>query len=115
MSELIELTCDHPTHDYDAPYDAVLNGEHYGYPKCCVYEFLEWASAWDMLQLLAAHTLTWVDHPRQERKLNGTGYVPCAYHHLNFSEDALVELIATNRKCPLPFPRDELETEAGIQ
>ena len=59
-------------------------GEYLGFPKCCIDEFI------------------YVD-TAPTRKLNGTGYVPCALCNEK-SEDELVSEISKNRKCEEPFP-----------
>ena len=62
-------------------------GKQLGYPKCCIDSFCD---------------LAHLDEP--SRKLNGTGYIPCAQCNEKSEED-LVRVIKANRDPSLmPFP-----------
>lgn len=63
-------------------------GKHLGYPSCCIEDFIR---LWDV----------W---PKPKRKLDGTGYRPCAECNENFTVSQLVENIQAKRECPTPFP-----------
>ena len=67
-----------------------LWGRYFGFPECCVKSFL---------------TMEHVGGP--DRKLWGTGYVPCLICNEK-SEDELVETINSTRKSKLPFPDMEV-------
>jgi hypothetical protein len=62
-------------------------GTLYGYPQCCINEFLIEAGN------------------QHGRKLKGTGYVPCRGCNKKDKKE-LLEVIRINRKFPLPFPED---------
>ena len=61
-------------------------GKQYGYPQCCIDEFLQ-------LKHLG-------DGPR---KLCGTGYIPCVECNKK-TEQELIDVINANRTHPTPFP-----------
>lgn len=63
------------------------NGELYGYPTCCVKSFIS-----DMVDF---SRLT--DPSRLERKLIGTGYIPCSECDNNYSEEELIAIINESR------------------
>lgn len=65
-------------------------GEYFGYPKCCIAEFIEF--------VLSRGTIK-----REKRKLNGSGYVPCAKCN-KLTKQQLIRNIQTNRKHNEPFP-----------
>lgn len=50
-------------------------------------------------------------YPKVDRKLKGTGFVPCAVCNLK-SEEEILEEISRNRVCPVPFPEGD---DAGIE
>ena len=64
-------------------------GEYYGYPPCCIAEFLEFV-------LFGYKNGTYPD--REDRKLNGSGYVPCIECSKKTEAELLIT-IAVNRKC----------------
>lgn len=69
-------------------------GKYFGYPKCCVEEFLKF------------------EHMQDVRKLYGTGFIPCKKCNETKSRRELKSEIARNRICPTPFPKQEdLDTE----
>jgi hypothetical protein len=70
-------------------------GTYFGYPSCCIDEFIAYA--------LDSDNLNRPTRPR--RQFHGTGYVPCAACDTK-SRDALLETIAKNRKHSRPFPDD---------
>jgi hypothetical protein len=63
-------------------------GKYYGFPKCCVDEFISGASM------------------GQTRKFDGTGYIPCEYCNENVEKDELISYINENRLHPTCFPED---------
>lgn len=69
-------------------------GYFYGFPKCCIDEF---ALLLDECE------------DRSNRKLDGTGYVPCEKCNEK-SEEELVSTIKSNRLYDVPFPS---ETDFG--
>lgn len=66
-----------------------IRGRYYGYPECCIESFIN-------LEHLGS----------PDRKLKGTGYVPCAKCDSK-TEVELIDIINSNRKAPRPFPREE--------
>lgn len=73
-----------------------IRGRYYGFPECCIQSFL---------------TLSHVGGP--DRKLDGTGYIPCLDCNEK-SEEELIAQITANRKSRLPFPKtekDKIENE----
>lgn len=68
--------------------DVINDGILFGYPKCCIDEFVYKER----------------DEEKVIRKLFGTGYVPCAVCHESKTEQELVDAINKNRNLPLPFP-----------
>lgn len=67
------------------------NGVRYGFPKCCVDEFVG--------RLYTSSLI------REKRKLDGTGFVPCVVCNETKTEEQLVQEIAVNRNHGLPpFP-----------
>lgn len=69
-------------------------GEWFGYPECCIADFLGF---------VLAH-MKGEEPKREVRKLNGTGYVPCPTCNKK-TEKELRAVINSNRKEPLPFPQ----------
>ena len=66
-----------------------LWGRYFGFPECCVKSFLTMEHVGGL-----------------DRKLWGTGYIPCLKCNEK-SEDELVETINSTRKSRLPFPNEE--------
>lgn len=66
-------------------------GLHLGYPECCVESFID--------DVVSGGFLT-----RGERKLSGTGFVPCAKCDECMTEEQLKNKINENRKHPTTFP-----------
>ena len=64
-------------------------GEYFGYPKCCRDSF---------------ETLEHVDG--DDRKLDGTGYIPCLACNEK-SEEELIAVITANRRATTKFPKEE--------
>lgn len=72
--------------------DWTMRGITYGYPPCCVGEFI--------IRCVKNE----LKHPK--RKFHGTGYVPCVKCD-TLSEQELLEYITANRDPELPiFPND---------
>jgi len=65
-----------------------------GYPTCCIKEFEEYFNA-----IKSGNY-----KPREDRKLKGTGYVPCETCNEKYSESQLIENIEENRVYRVPFP-----------
>lgn len=70
-------------------------GAYFGYPSCCVQEFVDFVKHLDSGKHI----------DRGLRKLTGTGYVPCVKCNEKSEQDLLSE-IAKNRAHPEPFPLD---------
>lgn len=70
-----------------------IRGRYYGFPECCIESFL---------------TLSHVSGP--DRKLDGTGYVPCLKCNEK-SEEELIQIINSNRRSPRPFPEDNWDLD----
>jgi len=71
-------------------------GEYFGYPPCCIADFIEYVLVYQKGQAPI----------RGQRKLTGTGYVPCP----KCNEKSVAELlsyIAANRQHPKPFPNQD--------
>lgn len=68
-----------------------LSGVYYGYPPCCIEEFIAYAESGNFSD-------------RPDRKLNGTGYVPCKSCNEK-SEKELVKDINRNRLHWQKFPK----------
>ncbi len=62
-----------------------LYGVFFGYPPCCIREFV-------------------TDFKRTNRKLRGTGYIPCKKCNKTYTEQQLARRIALHRNCSIPFP-----------
>ena len=70
------------------------DGRKYGYPQCCIDSFCDDLS--DMSKLMSEE--------RGNRKLTGTGYIPCPDCNEKYSVDELVDNINTKRNSQLePF------------
>lgn len=65
-----------------------IMGKYYGFPQCCVNEFVSGASM------------------GQTRKFEGTGYIPCEHCNENVEKDKLITYINENRLHPTCFPED---------
>ena len=74
----------------------LLSGVYYGYPKCCIEEFIQ--------QYESGEYIT-----RGNRKLKGTGYIPCVKCN-NLSEAALKHEINSARLHWEPFPKQGPDT-----
>lgn len=66
-------------------------GLHLGYPECCVESFI--------IDVALCRFLT-----RPERKLSGTGFIPCAKCDECMTEEQLIKRINEARKHPTKFP-----------
>lgn len=69
-------------------------GLYYGYPKCCIVSFIRDRYSMGFLM-------------RGERRLSGTGFVPCADCSARYTDLELIARINANRGCPKPFPVSE--------
>lgn len=66
-------------------------GKKFGYPTCCIEEFIFCLN-------------TGLFFKREPRKLQGTGYIPCAICNSKYTTEQLVENINVNRdKSLIPF------------
>jgi hypothetical protein len=65
-----------------------IEGEKYGYPQCCIDEFILWAGT------------------QGPRKFDGSGYKPCIKCNKK-SHEELIEVIKSNRKYHHKFPVGE--------
>ena len=81
--------------DKERENDIREDGENFGYPKCCIDAFV---NTYDNFNDLS------YDDGRSERKLFGSGFVPCVKCHETKTEQQLVDEINANRKFPLRFP-----------
>jgi hypothetical protein len=63
-------------------------GRFFGYPECCIKEFVETFGL-----------------PKLKRKLNGTGYIPC-FNCNKKSESILIYNIQQKRSEPKGFPNN---------
>lgn len=71
-----------------------LDGKKYGYPKCCVESFCQDLN--DMDRIMSPE--------RGERKLTGTGYIPCVECNEKYSVEQLINNINLNRSAHIePF------------
>jgi hypothetical protein len=84
--------------------DVVELGRYFGYPDCCILNFLGRGMALHMGYMKLASI-------SGKLPLEGTGYVPCPVCRQR-SEDELKAEIGNRRQCPLPFPQDGLSKEA---
>jgi hypothetical protein len=75
-------------------------GAYYGYPECCVKDFIQRVVDYRQGKPLAF----------LERKLDGTGYIPCLICNEK-SEEELLTVISSNRKCKKPFPMEDDEDD----
>lgn len=66
-----------------------IYGIYFGFPTCCIQEFNE--------------RMTVLARAPKDRKLKGTGFVPCKHCTLK-SEAELIAEINSERLCPTPFP-----------
>lgn len=66
-------------------------GEYFGYPKCCISEFVR-----------EVNTI-FFDNGRLNRKLSGTGFIPCKKCNETKMEADLIQEINRNRHCPTEF------------
>lgn len=64
-------------------------GRYFGFPECCIEDFLSRDSA-----------------PKESRKLRGTGYTPCLKCNEK-SEEELIDIINSNRQARTEFPVEE--------
>ena len=71
------------------------DGKNLGYPQCCIDEFV---ATYDNFEDLS------YDDGRSQRKLFGSGFVPCVKCHETKTEQELVDEINANRTFLSPFP-----------
>lgn len=76
-----------------------LFGRYYGFPSCCVKDFVDGKSH--------AYRL------RKKRHLDGTGFIPCYQCQRKKTATQLMEEIQRNRICSLPFPEQHDEFDDG--
>jgi hypothetical protein len=77
-----------------------LSGVYYGYPVCCIDEFIYYAESG-------------LYDEREDRKLNGTGYVPCKECNQK-SERELLETISYNRLHWEKFPKSGPDEDSFV-
>lgn len=84
------------------PLSMVALGRYFGFPSCCVTAFFD-------------HTDPDIGYGQAcgQRKLHGTGFIPCSWCNLVKSEQHLMDEIASNRICPTPFPQ-EIDFETAL-
>lgn len=72
-------------------------GIYFGYPACCIFNFLK--------RYDAIHTGKDITTIEQSR-VSGSGFVPCQEHAQQILKKQITihELISQNRKCKKPFP-----------
>jgi len=74
-------------------------GEYYGYPKCCIDNF--------MANILTGK-MRKPEYKDNIKAANGTGFIPCNKHSEQIlKRDINLEDIIHNRSCELPFPNDK--------
>lgn len=76
----------------------VSAGIWFGFPKCCI-------SAFEQLAHISKNTDNW--------PLIGTGFVPCEECATTKTEEQLLQEIAANRFCPVPFPNGDSGRNGG--
>ncbi len=66
-------------------------GEYYGYPTCCIEEFLQKNKV--------------IDRSVEQERVSGSGFVPCHAHAVAILERKIKieDLILSSRKHPKPF------------
>lgn len=69
----------------------VINGIYYGFPQCCINEFV-----YNCLKNIQI----------KKRKFHGTGYVPCSKCNKK-SKKEILKHITAHRKCNTAFPKDD--------
>ncbi len=74
-------------------------GEYYGYPSCCIAEFLEFVLGVMMKKITVENPEKHAD--RNNRKLNYSGYIPCCECNKK-TEKELINVINANRHPELP-------------
>lgn len=82
---------------YTIPESWTIRGRYFGFPECCIQEFLPRIdmSTEDMLK-------------EEPRKLDGTGYMPCSVCNEK-PEAELIKVINSNRRSPQAFPIEEID------
>lgn len=75
----------------------VALGLYFGYPLCCIKERND-----GRMKMFRAEPIA--EDFWEERKLIGTGYVPCKACNDAYSEEELIAHIAAARIAPTPFP-----------
>lgn len=78
--------------------DFVKCGQLFGYPECCIANFLE------RMEIFFKNPKD--PSIRVSRKLHGTGYVPCPLCNATKSKEELIETINKNRKHTKLFPHE---------
>lgn len=80
-----------------------LDGEHYGYPSCCIDAFIERRKA----------NIDWKYKGYNEPKFYiGTGFVPCLSCSLKDPKE-LIQHIKSHRKERLEFPKTNLDEKCS--
>lgn len=79
----------------------VKNGEHYGYPSCCIRAQVEF-----VIKVMTTGDKT---DTRAKGWWRGTGFQPCELHAKMLTEQGFsaIKNILVDRKCPMPWPYDE--------
>lgn len=71
----------------------IAGGIYYGYPKCCIEEFVKYPPS-ERTTAQNAYSVH-----------QGKGFIPCAKHAmLILKEEITLESLITNRQCPTAFP-----------
>jgi hypothetical protein len=72
-------------------------GSYYGYPKCCIDEFI-----FTRIKMK-------IQVPEKLIKIsNGSGFIPCLRCYIKIkNKNAQLKSLIKNRKCKLNFPHDE--------
>lgn len=78
-------------------------GRHYGYPGCCIDDYLHRLLRYD----------AGLPSDLSPRKLDGSGFVPCPVHD-QYSQEALIGLIGDLRECSLAFDPDPAPKPAEV-
>lgn len=71
-------------------------GEYYGYPKCCISQFMEICGNRNKNDKYAINY-----------KAGSGGFIPCTNHaHQLLNKEIKIKDLIINRKCKTQFPRD---------
>jgi hypothetical protein len=86
----------------------ICTGQYYGYPKCCIIEFLKVAdlrrkdaAKWSELRKAKAQSYDVSNH---------SGFIPCMAHaKMIYEGKASLASLISNRVCKYPFPEDNMD------